>query len=132
MAQPKRVEMADYVAKAKRVLEQRSGVAPRLTEPAEVSPGAGAEQLTLYDSDQSDKRAAALAFINRSAARLVCPDCQNLPEGSRYAVLVPEPNDTPEFRAALRVLRLDGLPVLHRRAPLGFRPEAEHQRRRGA
>lgn len=73
-------------------------------------------------------RASALAFVNRAAARIVCPDCYpGCPSGTKFAVLVPAVNATPEFREALDLLGLQDLPVLHRDAPLGFRPEVEHE-----
>ena len=66
-----------------------------------------------------NKPAAASLFINRAGARLVCPHCwPDCPMGSRYAVLVPEANDDAEFRAALRILEMQDLPVLPRNEPL--------------
>jgi len=77
-----------------------------------------------------EDREAALVFVNRAAARLVCPDCfPDLPSGARYAIAVPTANDDAQFRDALRVLRMDQLPVIRRILPLGFRPEVEHRRR---
>ena len=66
---------------------------------------------------------AAVAFVNRAGARLVSRDCQSeLPGRARYTILLPPENDSVEFRAALRGLRLDYLPVTPRTMPLEFWP----------
>lgn len=73
----------------------------------------------------------ALIFVKLAGARLVCPDCApDCPAGAPLAILVPPENDGLFFRAALTTLGLDRLPVIPRRAPLGFRPEVEHQRKK--
>ena len=77
------------------------------------------------------RREAALVFVNRAGARLVaaCPTCHGVAPEERYAVLVPQPNDTLEFRAALAVLKLNHLPVIGRRDPLAHLPtRCEHVR----
>ena len=75
---------------------------------------------------------AALEFIRRAGARLVCPWCwPDCPPGTPLAVLVPPENDGLFFRAAVTTLGLDRLPIIPRRAPLGFRPEEAHLKRRG-
>jgi hypothetical protein len=75
------------------------------------------------------RREAALAFVNRSGARLVCPCCwPGCPTEARYAILVPAENDDLQFREALRVLKLADLPVVPRNEPLGFiRPTGQCQ-----
>lgn len=68
---------------------------------------------------------AALAFVARAGARQVapCPTCfPGLPEGATTVVVVPECNDTPEFHAALKVLRLDRAPIVYRTDPLVYLP----------
>ena len=122
MAQPKGEAMPDYVAKAKRVMAGiESG--KREAVPGLPPTPSGAQ------TEEQLRRETALTFVNRAGARLVCPNCHVVPKGARFAILVPEVNDTPEFQAALGVLRLDHIPVVHRDVPLGFRPEVEHRKR---
>ena len=73
------------------------------------------------------RREAALEFVNKAGARLLCPDCGLLPVGTKYAIAVPAANDDARFREALRVLRMDYLPVIRRTLPLGFRAETERR-----
>ena len=105
----------------------------RWAEEAMVSPAPGTPD-TAWCQPEADsnkvQREAALAFVNRAAARLVCPDCRpDLPPGNQYAIAVPAANDDARFRNALNVLRMDHLPVVYRHVPLGFRPEVEHRNR---
>jgi hypothetical protein len=99
-----------------------------LADPASGKPNAVESRRPDLDVTQCQ---AAREFIGRAAARLVCPDCSpDCPPGASLAILVPPENDGLFFRDAVRTLKLDHLPIIPRRAPLVFRPEVEHQKRR--
>ena len=68
---------------------------------------------------QQERDAAAAIFVRSAGARLVtlCGAGQ-LAAKTSTAVVVPNSNDDAQFRAALRKLGLDALPVLARTDPL--------------
>jgi hypothetical protein len=92
------------------------------------APTTAAEAVAQYENQAL--RRAALLFVNKAGARLlaVCPECTG-DIRAEYAIMVPHQNDTPEFRDALRQLRLSHLPVITRHDPIDHLPaRCEHVR----